>query len=178
MKKLLFITLLFTSIMSYSQNAYLSATASKQGKITDDELMQRAAMNDQMIIKSFSFDVNSPRDASSGMPTGRSIHDPVVITKASGKSSPMFFNCLTTNEILPKVTIQLYKAGPTGTMELFETIELTNASVSYFQQSFGDGQTQAQEKGLLDTIKFTYQKITITYAKGGVMAQDNWGSRI
>jgi type VI secretion system secreted protein Hcp len=43
------------------------------------------------------------------------------------------------------------------------TIKLTNASVS-----------DRVQKGDLETISFTYQKIEWTWVDGGITAQDDW----
>ena len=111
-----------------------------------------------MEIVSFSHEIVSPRDAASGLPTGRRQHKPIVITKEIDKASPLIFRALVNNESLTEVLIGLLKDG-----NEVATVKLTNASVA--------GRAQ---KGNSEEISFTYQRIEWKWLDGGITAEDDW----
>ncbi len=176
MKKFSLPFLLLAAFAVHGQNVYLKAEGQKTGNITDDQpgVLMPIGRTQGMMVDSYSFEVASPRDPATGLATGRRVHGPLVITKKAGRSSPLFFNVLATNENLTKLTLQIYKTNASGQDELFETIELTNASLASYKQDFDSTPAAGQDKGPTDTIRLTYQKITITYVKGGTTAQDDW----
>ena len=113
-------------------------------------------------VTAISHEIVSPRDPASGLPTGKRQHKPIVITMDWGASTPLFLNALTQNENLTSVLIGLLRDG-----KQVATIQLTNASVSQFDQH-----------GENVTLQFTYQKITWTWVDGGITAQDDWEAPI
>jgi type VI secretion system secreted protein Hcp len=109
-------------------------------------------------IVAIGHEIVSPRDAASGLPTGKRQHKPLTITKEIDKATPLLMNALVTNENLTQVLIGMLRSG-----NQVMTVTLTNASVA--------GRVQ---KGDFETISFTYQKITWTWVDGGITAQDDW----
>jgi type VI secretion system secreted protein Hcp len=110
------------------------------------------------VLVGLSHEIVSPRDAASGLPTGKRQHKPLTITKRIDKSSPVLLNALFNNENLPSVTVTLTRAGTA-----VATVKLTNASVS-----------GRSEKGDIEVISLTYQKIEWTWIDGGISAVDDW----
>jgi len=133
----------------------ISITGAKQGAFTG------APFN----IEGFTHEITSPRDAASGLATGKRQHKPFTVTAEVGIAAPQLMTAIVTNENLPTVTISLYKAGTTtvGT-----TITLTNASVSNFANNCNAAFPNCE------TASFTYQKITWTWVDGNISAQDDW----
>src|SRR3954451_7250223 len=117
------------------------------------------AFTSPFTIIAVSHEIVSPRDAASGLPTGKRQHKPLTITKEIDKATPLLMRAIFTNQTLPVVMMTLNDS--TGKAEA--TIKLTNAQVSDNVQS-GDHQT----------ISFTYQKITWTWVDGGITAEDDW----
>ncbi len=109
-------------------------------------------------VTAVSHEIVSPRDAASGLPTGKRQHKPITITMEIGPTTPLLLNALVTNENLTSVLIGLLRNGQT-----VETIKLTNASVSDYVEQGGN-----------TLISFTYQKIEWTWTDGGITAQDDW----
>jgi len=124
----------------------VTITAQKQGAIGPITLL---AMSHEIV---------SPRDAASGLPTGKRQHKPFTITKELDKSSPLLLSALVTNENLSSVTITVNGDG-----KPVATVKLTNASISNYV-----------DHGTTETWSFTYQKITWTWIDGGITAQDDW----
>lgn len=111
-------------------------------------------------LTAITHEIVSPRDASSGLPTGKRQHKPLVITKELDKTSPLFLKALIQNENLTQVLIGLVKPGSATP---YMTIKLTNASIASRAQA-----------GATEIISFTYQKIEWTWVDGGITAQDDW----
>jgi type VI secretion system secreted protein Hcp len=133
-----------------------TATGTKQGAITGD------GSNGTMILIGLSHEIRSPRDAASGLPTGKRQHKPLTIRKELDKSTPKLLMAMITNENLSNVTFTLTRSGSP-----YMTIKLTNASVASRVQT-----------GTTEEIEFTYQKIEWTWTDGGITAMDDWESPI
>ena len=103
-------------------------------------------------VVGYRYEVSSPRDAASGLPTGKRQHKPVVITHEVAGSSPQFLNALVTNEILDEVVINFFRTERTGQEVNYYTVKLTDATVSEDKQ-YTSGNT------VLEDIAFTFRKI-------------------
>jgi type VI secretion system secreted protein Hcp len=122
----------------------------------------------------FSYGVLSPRDLTSGLPTGRRQHQPVVFSKLWGASSPQFYEAIYTNEALTTVLFEFFVTNAAGVEVLNHTIKLTNASISAVRQTLADNQpVNAVDSRELQEISLTFQKIDILNI-GGVEAADDW----
>ena len=128
--------------------ATLMVTGQKQGQLSSTPIA----------VTAISHEILSPRDPASGLPTGKRQHQPITITKETDAATPLLLNALVTNENLTSVLIGLLQNGQT-----VETIKLTNASISDYQ-----------EHGDNETWSFTYQKIEWTWTDGGITAEDDW----
>ena len=111
------------------------------------------------MISGYSHQVTSPRDAATGLATGKRQHKPLTITKEIDKSTPLLMKAIFTNQTLP--VVQLSLNGSDG--KAVATVRLTNAQISDHLQ-----------QGSTETVSFTYQKITWTWVDGGVTAEDDW----
>ncbi len=124
----------------------------------------------------FSYQVTSPRDVATGLPSGRRQHSPITFTKLWGPASPQIFQACVTNEILSTVRFEFWKTIPSGQQVIYQTITLTNASISTVRRyvavaSAGDPPDPRD----LEDVTFTFQKIEIQdNASGGAGASDTW----
>jgi type VI secretion system secreted protein Hcp len=124
----------------------MTATGQKQGALSP------------ITLTGYSHEIVSPRDPSSGLPTGKRQHKPLTITKEIDKATPLLLRALTTNENLTSVLLSLTKNGTQ-----IATVTLTNANIAGYVAH-----------GLTETWSFTYQKITWTWVDGGITASDDW----
>ena len=138
----------------------------RQGKFKPDSPVMPS--KDQSRVLKFSYGVVSPRDVSTGQPSGKRQHKPIVITKEPGAASPQFFTALVTNELLKSVAIHFIRGTSTGVEELQQIITLTNATVSDFRQYVGD------DGRWLEDVAFAFQQIQIENKPGKTMAVDSW----
>lgn len=128
----------------------------------------------------FSYGVISPRDSTSGLPTGKRQEQPIVFTKEWSVSSPQFYTAAYTNETLSSVVFNFYSPDKTGLSQLTHTIKLTNASIASIRQSVHLGQAGGPviDTRELQEITLTFQKIDITSLPNGFEASDDWQAPI
>ena len=124
----------------------------------------------------FAYGVAIPHDAATGAVIGRRQHQPVVLTKEWGASSPQFYQAAFTNEVLTSVTFEFIVVGGKGKEMIDHTIKLTNATISAGEQSLQNGQAGEPlvDSRDLQSISFFFQKIDITSISGGTEAMDDW----
>ena len=151
---------------------YATVTAARQGTFKS-EGSQSGLGKGKIPGIAFGYSVISPRDATTGLPTGKRQHQPVTFTKEWGASSPQFYQAAFTNETLTTVLFEFYATGADGKIVVDHTIKLTNASIASVSQSLHDPQAGGPiiDSRELQTITFTFQKIDIT---GSTEAIDDW----
>ncbi len=120
----------------------------------------------------------SPRDAASGLPTGKRQHKPFTITKPVDKTSPLFYQALVNNETLTSCTIKFVRPSDHGTLDNYYTVKLTNASTASVGFKKGDARGAAGRLGEYEEVSFTYQKIEWTITDGGITATDDWAAPV
>lgn len=114
--------------------------------------------------------VVSPRDAASGLPTGKRQHKPFVITKAIDKATPLLYQACATNENLLNVTLYFYRQTILGAEENYFTIRLENAHIASMQTYMPpDPYDRPTEQ-----VAFVYEKIIWTHEIAGLESSDTW----
>ena len=159
-------------------NAYLKLKGQKSGEIKGS-VTQKGRENKIMVI-AVSHEIISPRDAASGLPTGKRMHKPFIITKELDKSSPILYQVLCTNENVSEWelqfwTPQLRATGGVGTEVQHYTVKLTNANIASIAFRMANNKHPDLMKfSEYEEIAFTYQKIEWTWNDGGITAGDDW----
>jgi type VI secretion system secreted protein Hcp len=159
-------------------NAYLKLKGQKQGEIKGS-VTQKGRENKVMVI-AVSHEIISPRDAASGLPTGKRMHKPFVITKELDKSSPLLYAALTTNENISEWELQFWapqiKATTgTGSEVQHYSVKLTNANIASIAFRMANNKHPDLMKfAEYEEVAFTYQKIEWTWNDGGITAGDDW----
>jgi len=161
-------------------NAYLNLTGQKSGKVNGSCTQSGKNRKDSMEVIAVSHAVISPRDPASGLPTGKRMHKPFVVTYELDKSVPIMYNILCTNENISKWeldfwTPQLTRTAGTGQEIQNFTIKLTNANVASidFRMPNNKHPDLMKFKEYVE-IAFTYQKIEWVWTDGGITAMDDW----
>jgi len=152
----------------------------KQGTFKGEASL--VAGKDYIPVLRFTYQVTSPRDAATGLPTGKRQHMPVVITKTLDATSPQIFGALVTNEVLTKVTIEFITTSTDGKELAYYVITLKNATVSDIHQHMD--QTEAPAAGSaavptepMEDVSFTFEEITVTSNVGQTSAVDDWNAK-
>jgi type VI secretion system secreted protein Hcp len=156
-------------------NAYLSLKGQKQGQIKGS-VTQKGREGKIMVI-AVSHEVVSPRDAASGLPSGRRQHKPFVITKELDKSSPLLYNALVNNENITEWILQFWSPKPGGAGMEFQhyTVKLTNANIADIRFiMLNNKNPELMRYAEYEEIAFTYQKIEWTWTDGGITSEDEW----
>jgi type VI secretion system secreted protein Hcp len=160
-------------------NAYLKLTGQKQGDVKGS-VTQKGREGKIMVI-AVNHEIVSPRDAASGLPTGKRQHKPFVITKELDSSTPLLFNALVNNENIISWELQFFtphiQAGSgAGGMEVNHyTVRLTNANISDIKSIMLNNKNPDMMKFIeYEEVAFTYQKIDWIWVNGNIVASDSW----
>lgn len=152
--------------------AYLKLTGATQGVIKGS--VTRSRHVDKIEVYGWSHEVVSPRDAASGLPTGKRQHKPLVIAKPLDRSTPLLRAALVNHETFTDWRLEAWKPSRSGKEFMFYSIELINASVAGFASEMLDDRVEKHRHPAREHVSFTYQKIVWTWEDGAVTAEDDW----
>lgn len=128
------------------------------------------------LVEDLAWSVVSPRDAASGLPTGKRQHRPLSVRVRMSAATSLLGMALTHNENLPNVTVTWFARDPqTGEYAQSRSMLLTNANVSSFSLY------SVREQGEVVTyaeFMFTYQRVGIEDFGTGVSYLDDWEAPI
>jgi type VI secretion system secreted protein Hcp len=135
-------------------NYYLQIDGIK-GESKDDQ------HKDSIEIQDFSFSVESPRDASSGMATGRRQHKAIVIRKVVDSASPLLMQACASGKHFPIAVLEEVSSNGRKTVITLRDILVSSAS----------GMPDRGGSGRMETITLEYESSSIQYANsaGGDM---------
>ena len=158
-------------------NAYLKLKGQTQGEIKGS-VTQKGREGKIMVI-AVSHEIMSPRDPASGLPTGKRMHKPFVITKELDKSSPLLYSVLVNNENVTEWELQFWQPSPSGAEVQHYTVKLTNANIASINfRMLNNKNPELMKYAEYEELAFTYQKIIWTWTQGGITAEDDWESPV
>ena len=154
-------------------NAYLRLTGASQGEIKGG--VTQRGREDSIMVIAFDHQVVSPRDAASGLPTGKRQHRPLTITKEIDEATPLLMNTLVDNENITDWELRFWQPSPSGREVQHYTIQLVNASIADIRAGMLNNKypenMQHEER---EHVSFCYQRIIWTWEDGGITASDDW----
>lgn len=109
-------------------------------------------------ILSFKHGVSVPRDAGSGLPSGRRVHQDFTVVKTVDKASPILVQRLCNNKEIKEVTIELCRA--TGDKQKYMEYLLQDVWINGIRLS---GSPKGGEALPLEEVSFNYKTITWTH---------------
>jgi type VI secretion system Hcp family effector len=127
------------------KEVYVTAMGAKQGQLGKGKIQ----------CTKYEFQPQSPRDAATGLPTGKVNNRQVTITKRWDAASIPFLQALETNENLNSVTLDFDGVGTTGAQTAVFTVKLTNATVSSVHEYF-------DATGALEDVTFNFASLEFT----------------
>lgn len=162
-------------------NAYLTLKGVKSGDIKGSCTLK--GRENQIVVIAAHHEVTSPRDAATGLPTGKRQHRPFVITKEVDKATPLLYQALVNNEVLSDFELHFWRPGiktaaGTGGEVQYYTVKLSQAQVvdiSFKQPNTRD--LESHKVAEFEDIAFSYQHIEWIWTDGGVSASDDLGNR-
>ena len=154
-------------------NVYMTVKGLKQGQMNGGVILK--GREGSIAVFAVAHEIVSPRDAASGLPTGKRQHKPLTITKEIDKASPLLFKSLVTNETLTEVVLKFYAPNAAGIEVNNYIIKLTNATIVSIDTDMQDNKIEPGSKlPVLEEASFVYQKIEWTWVDGGITTSDNW----
>lgn len=163
-------------------NAYLTLAGQKTGEI-QGSVTQKGREGKIMVIAA-THDIVTPRDPASGLPTGKRMHKPFVITKEVDRASVALHQLQRDNENLRQWeldfwTPQIRAATGVGAEVQYFTITLTNASVAEVTMQMPNNKhPDLMKLNTFEDVAFSYESITWTWNDGGITTSDDWAQRI
>lgn len=130
---------------------------SNQGPIQGDPKSPHTGKG--ISVNQFSFSLEAPRDAATGQASGKRQHEPIKIVKDVDTASPKLFKAATSGGHLKQVVFQVYRIGPGGREELYETISLKNPILSSVHSTGGKSSAPQEE------LSFSYEEIQYSYTQ-------------
>ncbi len=154
-------------------NAYLRLVGETQGWIQGSST--QAGREGLIEVYGFSHEVISPRDAASGLPTGKRQHRPVSCTKPIDQATPILMNVLANNENITEFRLDFWRPSRSGKEFQYYTIELVNTSLAGVRaEMLNNKYPENLPLEVREQVQFTYQKIIWTWQDGGITAEDDW----
>ncbi len=165
-----------TIVASAALDASIKVTGSKQGAFKHQNQAQVAHGGDYEVI-AFQHEITSPRDSSSGLPTGKRLADRIVATlDVDSNSRKAWDNALAVNEIESSVEFEFFKPASPGAMPTkYYDVTLSRAVVTKIEVVPADPHDTTLQQGHQRLrVAFTFQKIEVTWVNGGVSSSDDW----
>ena len=162
--------------MAETTHLYLKANGSDiQGESTQHDLGRENSIECLYYEQS----VQTAREASSGMATGRRQYNPLIIRKRIDKSTPLISKALRTNQVI-EATWKFFRPNPTGdgTTEQYYTVAIKNGRVASVKQYSPDALVTGAMSAApdMEEVSFVFNTITWTYTNGGITDMDEWGN--
>lgn len=142
---------------------YVQLKSRKQGTLAGDSPTK--GREDWTQGVTFRYELISPRDPATGMPTGRLQHA-LSFTKRWSRSSAQLFSAAMNNDVLSNVIFEfVWPANAREGERLFQRISVEQASIASMRQSISEA---AQGAGApeVEEIALTFQSIDLEYAPG------------
>lgn len=154
-------------------NGYMKLTGERQGEIKGS--VTQAGREDSIMVIAVNHEVISPRDAASGLPTGKRQHRPLTITKEVDKSSPLLMQALVNNENIVELEVRFWRPSKSGQEQQFYTIQLRDASIAGIRfEMLNNKYPENMQHKEREHVSFCYQKIIWAFEDGGLTAEDDW----
>lgn len=159
-------------------NAYLSLKGKKTGEIKGSVIQK--GREGKILVIAASHQLSSPTNPATGGASGKRVHAPFIITKELDKSTPLLYNALVTNELLPEWKLEFWgpqiKAATGAGSEVQKyTVKLTNAriiDIHFVMPNVKDPELVKYVE--YEEVSFAYEKIEWVWMDGGLSAMDDW----
>ncbi len=130
---------------------------------------------DSIEILALGHEVRMPTDPQTGRLSGVRRHEPLVITKAKDKASPLLMAAACNGELLTEITINWYEIKPDGKEAIWFKHTLKNAQITGIRDILPNVKDPAvQALTHMEEVAFRYGDITWEVVDGGIMYTDNW----
>ena len=164
-------------------STYLKLEGEKTGKVTGPVRDRDDIKEGSIALLGVEHGIVSPRDAATGMASGKRQHLPITVTKEPDQTSPLFYQFIAHNELIKTVDIFFFgRSGQPGLSMGRETMQykitLTKAWVSRVEFS-GQLDSAAPENNrfkLTERISLVYDLILWEWTSPARSTKDNFSS--
>jgi len=159
--------LLSTASSGAALQAYLKLKGQKQGEIKSDTASTPASQATASNIPILDFDLAlvSPRDASSGLPTGKRMHKPISIRREIDTTSPKLLQAMNTAEAFTSFVLVQPEPGVAGGTI---TVTLTNAHITAITPIVPDALHPELKTGRrFESIAVTFDQMDVQHSPSG-----------
>ena len=158
-------------------NAFLKLKGEKQGDIKGSVVQK--GREGKIMVTAANHEIVTPRDIASGLPSGRQMHKPFVITKPLDKSSPLLYTALVNNENITVWELQFWTTATggaaTGQEKQHYTVKLSNARIAAIRFIMPNNKIADLAKlAEYEEVEFVYESIEWVWTDGGITASDKW----
>ncbi len=152
---------------------FMTLTGKTQGLIRG-EVTQRGRENQHSLL-AYSHEIVTPRDAASGLPSGKRQHQPFRVVKLINQGSPRMMTAMTSSEPLSSVVIDVWSPNSAGVEAKLLTYTLTNARIVSLRPWMPNrSDASALNYPPAEEIAFVYESIKVTFVNGGIESSDDW----
>jgi type VI secretion system secreted protein Hcp len=149
---------------------YVTIDGTKQGRLKGESAVPAHA--GQVPGLRFTYTVTSPREATVGLALPARQQPTMVFTKEWGAASPQLFSAAVTGEVLKSVVFEFVKSSGVGQEYVFQTIRLTNATVTSIRMVVGPLGAEGPDRPY-EEVSLAFQSITIENLDGKTVAMDS-----
>jgi type VI secretion system secreted protein Hcp len=175
------IKVLLTPVFSWSTNMaetvhlYLKAN---QKEILGESTQHSNDRENSIECLSFSHEIKTAREATSGLASGRRQYEPLRITKRIDASSPLLLKAMVENQRIDG-EFRFFRPNPIGdgNTQPFYTITIADGRIAGMKQMSEDTLNPAQSvRPPLEEVTFVLETISWTYLPTGATHEDSWSN--
>jgi type VI secretion system secreted protein Hcp len=168
--------LMLAGTLAYgAQNYYLKIEGVKQGAFKGEASRKGSLW---IPVLQVSQGIESPRDAATGLASGKRQHKSIVIRKQVDAASPQLYRAATSHELLKQVVIEFVRPDAQGKEESYQTITLTDGNLAGYKRIGPAGKSaRGKQEKEEEEISITYEKIEVKDKLGKTAATDDWAPR-
>ena len=136
---------------------------------------EQAGREGWMEIHAWDGGVVSPRDAASGLPTGKRRHKEFSILKDVDQASPILMAVLCGNGNIAELNFNMFRPSIGGDEEHFFSITLKDATVSHIHQEMLDNKfPDNMNIAIRERVKFCFRSIVWSHVVASKETEDDW----
>jgi type VI secretion system secreted protein Hcp len=159
--------------------AYLKLTSQKMGEIKGTA--RQRGREGQILVMAVNHEIISPKDAATGLPSGKRQHQAIVITKEVDNTTPQLHQILVENSPITDAVLTFYGTDPTrafmGTETELYCITLHNVFISRIELALHNLlEDQKRNANLVEKVSFVYHEIEWKWTNGNIIANDTWSA--
>ncbi|HET7174396.1 MAG TPA: type VI secretion system tube protein TssD [Gammaproteobacteria bacterium] len=127
-----------------------------------------------ILVQAFKHIVDLPANEH-GVPSGKRVHRPLMITKEVDKSTPKLYQALCAGEPMSEATLRWYRMDGSGEEVQHFTVMLQNAMIVKIESWVPDVlDKQSAGYGNMENLWFTYETIRWTWEEDGIEYEETW----